>query len=155
MRVLCLLSWVRVRCVRDINGSCAYLCADNRYRGKGGGDDSRGSRKVITKKAIFVREHGLYYQKQSIQRESNLPPKRPSHANMIPLVLPTLHNLNLHPRPIPLIRRQILNLLQNSMSLRPHNPSKNNMLIIQKLCPRTRNKKLTPIRIPPRIRHTQ
>ena len=71
------------------------------------------------------------------------------------LVLPTLNNLHLHPRPISLIRRQILNLPQNSMSLGPHNPPKNNMLIIQKLCPRTRNKKLTPIRILARIRHTQ
>jgi GMC oxidoreductase len=32
-----------------INGSCAYLCADNRYCGKGGRDDSRGSRKVIVR----------------------------------------------------------------------------------------------------------
>jgi hypothetical protein len=54
MRVLCLLSLVWDPLCVMINGSCAYLCANNRYCRKSGGDDFRGSRKVITKKAMVV-----------------------------------------------------------------------------------------------------
>jgi len=41
------------------------------------------------------------------------------------------------------------------MPLRPHNPPKHHMFIIQKLASRTRNKELAPIAVLATIRHTQ